>query len=184
MNHISRFDPSRLNVGAIYRNALINGERNVTSGDVNYDMRLDLCKDINKIISEARTGEMKNKKFYLAFYEKADLMLKRALVRTPRISIYRPYPEANSMVFKSLPEDTYFCWEIPERHHMINELNCPDIYPAERLMKWRRWENMQLEYFGFKKNDEGNWVENPFYEGDINITEHKLPDLHVSLHSN
>ena len=30
----------------------------------------------------------------------------------------------------------------------------------------KRWENLQLEYFGFTKDEEGNWIENKLYRGD------------------
>ena len=32
-----------------------------------------------------------------------------------------------------------------------------------RVEMIKRWENIQLEYFGFMKDDEGNWVENQLY---------------------
>ena len=42
----------------------------------------------------------------------------------------------------------------------------PELYPQEQIQMIKRWENIQLEYFGFKKDDEGNWVENELYRGD------------------
>jgi len=53
---------------------------------------------------------------------------------------------------------------------MINMLNTPELrikpWEQEELHLFRHWENLRLEYFGFKKNDEGEWEENPLYNGD------------------
>ena len=46
---------------------------------------------------------MNGKPFYLAIYEKYDLMLKKGLVRIRKITKYRPYPEQDSMVFHVYP---------------------------------------------------------------------------------
>ena len=72
---------------------------------------------------------------------------------------------------------------MPERQEMVNELNNPDLYDEERLTKYRKWENMKLDYFGFMKNDEGNWIENPLYRGDTLISQHTDRQTTVSLAS-
>src|SRR5579863_3052113 len=94
----SRIDPSRDTAGKIYRDAQINAEKGVIIGDVNHEIKKDLVKDINEAI-EAGAKEMGSKPFYVAIYEKYDLMLKRALVRIRKVTKYRPYPEQDSMVF-------------------------------------------------------------------------------------
>jgi hypothetical protein len=166
MEHQSKIDPSRETVGKIYRDAQINAEEGVVIGDVNHEIKKDLVKDINEAI-EAGTKEMGDKPFYLAIYEKYDLMLKRGLVRIRKITKYRPYPEQDSMVFHVYPGGTvYFCWELPHRSQMMNILMNSNLYPPEQVQMIKRWENIQLEYFGFKKDDEGNWVENELFRGD------------------
>lgn len=166
MENQSKIDASRQTAGAIYRDAQINGERGVVIGDVNHEIKKDLVKDINEAI-EAGQKEMGEKPFYLAIYEKYDLMLKRGLVRIRKITKYRPYPEQDSMVFHVFPGgDVYFCWELPHRTQMLNVLMSIDLYDPEYVQMLRRWENFQLEYFGFKKDDDGNWVENELYRGD------------------
>lgn len=166
MEHKSHFDPSRQTVGTIYRDAQINGEKGVVIGDVNYEIKKDLVKDINEAI-EKGSKEMPGKPFYLAIYEKYDLMLKKGLVRIRKITKYRPYPEQDMMAFHIYPNgDVYFCWELPHRSAMMNILNNPDLFPPERIDQIRRWENLQLEYFGFTKDEEGNWIENKLYRGD------------------
>ena len=45
----------------------------------------------------------------------------------------------------------------------------------KQVSKIRQWENLQLEYFGFTKDENGNWVENKMYRGDtiMKPPEHK-----------
>lgn len=167
MNNKSNIDPSRNTVGSIYRDAQINGERGVVIGDVNHEITKDLVKDINEAIEQG-TKEMEGKPFYLAIYEKYDLMLKRGLVRIRKITKYRPYPEQDMMCFHVYPNgDVYFCWELPHRSQMMNILMSPDLFDQSRVQLIKRWENLQLEYFGFTKDDEGNWIENKLYRGDF-----------------
>jgi len=166
MEHKSLIDPTRNTVGSIYRDAQLNGERGVVIGDVNHEIVKDLVTDINEAIAQG-TKEMEGKPFYLAIYEKYDLMLKKGLVRIRKITKYRPYPEQDTMVFHVYPGGkVYFCWELPHRTQMMNILMSPDLFPPERVQMIKRWENLQLEYFGFKKDENGNWVENELYRGD------------------
>lgn len=163
----SHIDPSRNTAGSIYRDAQINGERGVIIGDVNYEIKKDLVKDINEAIEQGQK-EMGDKPFYLAIYEKYDLMLKRGLVRIRKITKYRPYPEQDMMAFHIYPNgDVYFCWELPHRSQMMNILMSPDLFDPNHVDLIRKWENLQLEYFGFTKDAEGNWVENMLYCGDF-----------------
>lgn len=167
MEHQSKIDPTRKTAGAIYRDAQMNGERGVVIGDVNHEITKDLVKDINEAIEQG-TKEMEGKAFYLAIYEKYDLMLKRGLVRIRKITKYRPYPEQDMMCFHVYPNgDVYFCWELPHRSQMMNILMSPDLFDQSRVEMIKRWENLQLEYFGFTKDEEGNWVENKLYRGDF-----------------
>lgn len=166
MEFISKLDPTRETAGKIYRDAQINGEQGVVIGDVNYEITKDLVKDINEAIEQG-TKEMEGKPFYLAIYEKYDLMLKRGHVRLRNITKYRPYPEQDMMAFHIYPGgDVYFCWELPHRTQMMNIIMNPDLYDPERIQQLKRWENLQLEYFGFKKDEKGNWIENELYRGD------------------
>jgi hypothetical protein len=168
MEYQSKIDPTRQTAGAIYREAQINGERGVVIGDVNHEIKKDLVKDINEAIQAGRNhADFVGKPFYLAFYEKYDLMLKKGLVRISKITKYRPYPEQDTMVFHVFPnDDVYFCWELPHRSQMVNIVMNPDFYPPEQVLMIKRWENIQLEYFGFTKDENGNWVENKLYRGD------------------
>jgi len=169
MDLTSSIDPTRNTVGSIYRDAQINGEKGVVIGDVTHEIKKDLVKDINEAIEQG-SKEMGNKPFYLAIYEKYDLMLKKGLVRIRKITKYRPYPEQDMILFHIYPNgDVYFCWELPHRTQMINILMNPGLYDEEQVKQIKRWENLQLEYFGFTKDSEGNWVENTFFRGDFLI---------------
>jgi len=169
MDLTSSIDPTRNTVGSIYRDAQINGEKGVVIGDVNHEIKKDLVKDINEFIEAGRKHpDFIGKPFYLAFYEKYDLMLKKGLVRIPKITKFRPYPEQDMMLFHVYPsDDVYFCWELPHRSQMINIVMNPDLYPPEQVQLIKRWENIQLEYFGFTKDQDGNWIENTLYRGDF-----------------
>ena len=170
MEYQSKIDPTRETAGKIYRDAQISGEKGVVIGDVNHEITKGLVEDINEAIEQGEK-EMGGKPFYLAIYEKYDLMLKRGLVRLRKITKYRPYPEQDTMVFHVYPGgDVYFCWELPHRTQMMNILMNPDLFDPERVQNLKRWENLQLEYFGFKKDENGNWVENELYRGDHLMT--------------
>lgn len=167
MEFKSNIDPARNTVGSIYRDAQINGERGVVIGDVTHEIKKDLVIDINEAIEQG-CKEMDNKPFYLAIYEKYDLMLKKGLVRIRKITKYRPYPEQDMILFHVYPEgDVYFCWELPHRSQMMNMLMNPNLYEQSQIDLIKRWENLQLEHFGFTKDTEGNWIENILYRGDV-----------------
>ena len=167
MEFKSYIDASRNTVGSIYRDAQINGEKGVVIGDVNHEIKKDLVKDINEAIEKGQK-QMGDKPFYVAIYEKYDLMLKKGLVRIPKVTKYRPYPEQDMMLFHVYPNnDVYFCWELPHRSQMMNILMNPGLYDQNQVDQIKRWENLQLEYFGFTKDENGNWVENMLYRGDF-----------------
>lgn len=182
MEYQSIIDPTRKTAGAIYRDAQINGEKGVVIGDVNHEIKKDLVNDINEAIEEGEK-QMNGKPFYLAIYEKYDLMLKKGLVRIRKITKYRPYPEQDSMVFHVYPGGTvYFCWELPHRTQMINILMNPDLYDRDYVLTLKRWENLQLEYFGFKKDEDGNWIENELFRGDHLMGDKEVEKKPLILH--
>jgi len=179
----SSIDPTRETAGKIYRDAQIKGEKGVVIGDVNHEIKKDLVHDINEAIEEGEK-QMNGKPFYLAIYEKYDMMLKRGLVRIRKITKYRPYPEQDTMVFHVYPGGTvYFCWELTHRSQMMNVLMNPGLYDPEYVLLMKRWENLQLEYFGFKKDENGNWVENELFRGDhlMGEPQKKKPSVNLIL---
>ena len=171
MENVSRFDSSRKTVGAIYRDAQFNGEKQIITGDMNYELRKSLVDDLNDTIQQG-TLDFDNRPFYITVHEKRDLQMPNAFIRRMIKTLYRPYPEDDTLVFKIIPycNDVYFCWELPHRTNMLNMLACPDLYDHEQLQKYRHWENMRLEHFGFMKGEMGNWKENPMYRGDTIVS--------------
>jgi len=183
MNNQSRYDPSRKTVGAIYRDAQFSGDKQVICGDMNYEMRKSLVDDLNETVVKG-SKDFGGRPFYITVHEKRDLQMKNAFIRRMIKTKYRPYPEDDTLVFKVNPytNDVYFCWELPHRTNMLNMLACPDLYDAAQLQKYRHWEAMRLEYFGFMKNEEGNWVSNPMYRGDTVVSAKQQDVAPVSMH--
>lgn len=183
MQNQSLYDSSRKTVGAIYNDAQRYGEKQVITGDMNYELRKSLAEDLNDTIKQGYI-DFGRIPFYITVHEKRDLQMKNSFIRRMIKTPYRPYPEDDTLVFNIIPytDEVYFCWELPHRTNMINMLNCPDIYDPTILDRFRRWENMQLEYFGFMKDQEGNWKENPLYQGDTLVSIKKPDDCSVSMH--
>ncbi len=172
MENQSLYDKNRKTVGAIYRDAQFNGEKQIITGDMNYELRKSLCEDLNDTIEQG-SKDFEGKVFYITVHEKRDLQMPNAFIRRMIKTVYRPYPEDDTLVFKVIPKTNavFFCWELPHRTNMVNMLSCPEIYDAAILAKFRQWENLELEHFGFCKDDMGNWKENPFYAGDLLLEE-------------
>jgi len=188
MENRSLIDPTRKTVGSIYRDAQMNGERGVIIGDVNYEMRKSLVVDLNETIVRG-TEEFEGRLFYITVYEKKDLQMKNALIRRLIKTKYRPYPEADTMVYKVVPSsnEIFFCWNLPARFEMINMLNTPELRPKqheqEELQMFRHWEHDRLEYYGFTKDDMGNWKANPLFCGDLLISKANPEEKTVSMHT-
>src|SRR5271155_5691742 len=98
----SAYDPSRKTVGAIYRDAkLANSEDRIECGDLTREIMPSLVDDINQLVSDmANKDEWRNREFYVTVHENKDLampnMIKRRLVKT----LFRPWPEDDTIVFR------------------------------------------------------------------------------------
>ncbi len=167
----------RETVGTIYKNAQFSGEKQVITGDMNYELRKSLVEDLNETIVQG-TIEFENKPFYITVHEKKDLQMKSAILRRMIKSKYRPYPEDDTLVFYVVPlyNQVYFCWCLPHWTEMNNILNAKELYEntsdgKQYVGRIRAWKNMQLEHFGFSKTEDGNWTANPYYEGDLLLKE-------------
>lgn len=184
MENQSKYDKSRKTVGAIYRDAQLYGERQLITGDMNYELRKSLVDDLNDTVKQG-TIDFEHAPFYITVHEKRDLQMPNAFIRRMIKTKYRPYPEDDTLVFRVIPfaQEIYFCWELPHRSNMLNMLNAQELFDPKDIQKIKRWENMQLEYFGFMKNEEGNWKENPLYSGDelVSLTHEKAQI--ISMHS-
>ena len=105
----------------------------------------------------------------------------KAFVRRLVKTLYRPYPECDTSVYKVIPylNEVYFCWELPHRNIMLNMFASQEIQDPRDIAIYRAWEDMRLEHFGFMKDENGNWKENPFYDHDQCITGKKETQVTV-----
>jgi len=160
MEFQSQFDPSRQNVGAIYLDAQKNGEKFVTVGDMTNELMSSLVEDLNNAIA---SNPFDGKPFYIAIHEKKDLQMKNALHRRMYSTLYRPYPEDDTVVFWFDPAttETKFCWCLPHHAEMHNILHSVDLYHKDLVADVKAWKNYDLYHFGFTKNELGNWMANP-----------------------
>lgn len=166
----------RETVGSIYSEAQRRGERQVITGDMNYEMRKSLVEDLNDTIVQGNK-EFEGKPFYITVHEKKDLQMKSALLRRMIKTKYRPYPEDDTLVFHVNPlyNDISFCWCLPHWSEMDNVLMNKDLFDTQYVGRIRAWKNIHLEHFGFCKNEEGNWMANPHYRGDQLMKEKGSP---------
>lgn len=163
MEFQSQFDPSRQNVGAIYLDAQKTGEKHVTVGDMTNELMSSLVEDLNNAIT---SNPFEGKPFYITIHEKKDLQMKNAIHRRMYTTLYRPYPEDDTVVFWVDPVtyDTRFCWCLPHHTDMPNILNAVDLYHKDMVADVKAWKNMDLYHFGFVKDEIGKWMANPSWE--------------------
>jgi hypothetical protein len=157
----SRFD-DRDTVGKIYRDAAINNtETKITVGDLTNEILSSLVEDLNDTID---SKPYDNKKpYYICVHDKKDLVMKRAIIRSIQASIYRPWPEDDTTVFHVDPvlNEVRFCWCIPHNTEIMNILANENLYDSDLVNRLKAWRAVDLHYFGFRKNDQGEWEGNP-----------------------
>lgn len=168
MKNQSKYDPTRKTVGAIYRDAQFNGEKQIITGDMNYELRKSLTEDVNDTIKQG-TIDFEGRPFYITVHEKRDLQMPNAFLRRMIKTVYRPYPEDDTLVFHIIPytNQVFFCWELPHWSNMDNILNNEMLYPRETVEEIRAWKRIDLHHFGFMKDEMGNWKENPNWKDQL-----------------
>src|SRR5262249_10129866 len=106
-------------------------------------------------------------------YEKRDYIMSDVFRRNLYRTLYRPYPEPDSLVFwRSADRNTIkFCWQLPMKHEMENMLQAPHLFwdREDELRIIRAWKNFDLTQFGFFKDEIGNWHENDKWKGDVDM---------------
>lgn len=159
--NVSQFDPTRPTVGAIYRKAQMEGDiSGAQIGDLTNEMMKSLVDDLNEAIASNPFG---GRPFYVGIYEKKDLQMPNAIVRRIFKTLYRPYPEDDSMVFWTDPRsnETRFCWCLPHWTEMYTVMNNELLYDERYVQEIKAWRAVDLTYFGFVKNEIGQWMPNP-----------------------
>jgi hypothetical protein len=162
MQNQSHFDPSRKTIGAIYNDAAANNtDKFITNGDLTNEIQSSLVEDINETIASKPFGE---RSYYIGIYEKKDLQMPRAIQRKVQCTLYRPYPEDDSLVFfvDMAVNEVLFCWCLPHWSEMDNILENHYLYEKEYVSQITDWKRNQLENFGFVKVGLGEeWAANP-----------------------
>ena len=155
----SKKDPTRENVGKIYSDAQKTKER-VEVGDMKREMMKSLVDDLNECL---KSNPFQDRPFYCNVYEKKDLQMKNAILRRLYVTVYRPWPEDDTMVFWMNPKssEVRFCWCLPHWAEMDNILNNAMLYDNELVSKIVSWKYMNYAPFGFVKDALGNWISNP-----------------------
>lgn len=167
----SQYDPTRKTVGAIYRDAKIaNSEDRIETGDMTRELTESLVDDINNCIQETcKEGIWQGRDFFITVHEAKDLampnMVKRRLIRT----VYRPWPEDDTMVFRinASRSEVRYCWVLPHHTEMQNILQNHNLYNQEYVNDIINWTCFNMEHFGFVKVGIGDqWGMNPSWPFD------------------
>lgn len=168
----------RPTVGAIYRNAQIHGEKTpITVGDMTNELMSSLVCDLNDTIQSKPFGGECD--YYITVHEKKDLQMPKAILRRMITTKYRPYPEDDTLVFKvSRNGDIRFCWCLPHWSEMDNMLANSNLFDFEMVEEIRAWKNLNLQHFGFKKDEMGHWIANEFYQ-DKKLSEYYKKPLKI-----
>lgn len=158
MENQSKYDPSRKTVGAIYRDAALNNtDEYVTNGDLTNELMSSLVTDLNETIESKPYGD---KPFYICVHEKKDLQMPRCILRRMITTLYRPYPEDDTLVFSVNPvsNEILFCWCLPHWSEMDNVLANPNLHDKNYVAEIKAWKNIDLYHFGFVKDENGEWI--------------------------
>lgn len=170
MDNQSAYDPTRKTVGAIYRDAQLNNkEDHIEVGDMSRELMSSLVTDLNDtIVSDPHEGQ----EFYITVHESKDLMMPKLIRRRMLTSVYRPYPEDDTVVFWVNPKTNQvkFCWCLPHWSEMDNIIACSNLFEREHVEEVKAWKREDLFFFGFKKDEMGNWIANENWKGDRDLS--------------
>lgn len=140
----------RETVGTQYLDAQKNSTEGLLIGDIGVSMVSGLVDDLNEAIE---SNPFEGKDFYLSVVEERDLQMKNAIKRRIFQSVYRPYPEDNTLVFKVSPKQArvFYCWDIPHHSEFFNILSNQELYDHTYVQNIKNWVNNDLSNFGFIK---------------------------------
>lgn len=170
----SIYDPTRENIGKIYRDLQMKGAENpeyIEIGDMSRELTTSLIEDINEAI---QNFDKREKPYYLMVEEKRDLQMKNAIARRIHYFGYRPWPEDNTTVFWKDPklQELRFCWCLPHWAEMDNTLLHEAEFEPEYIHKIKSWKEFDLKPFGFYHHEELKWIPNPNHK-DVPIEQFK-----------
>ena len=158
VNNQSTIDPSRKTVGAMYRDAALkNSESFVVAGDLAHELMNSLVDDLNEAIA---SDPFEGRPFYITIYEKKDLQMPRAILRRLYKTLYRPYPEDDTIVYYINPKFNIskHLWTLPHWSEMDNVLMNFAQYPKDYINDIKAWRSFNLPHFGFEWSNRGVWA--------------------------
>jgi hypothetical protein len=141
---MSLYDPSRKTVGALYRDLQMKEKREqVTVGDMTNELQSSLVVDLNETIESKPHGD---RDFYITVHESKDLQMPSLIRRRMLTSIYRPYPEDDTLVFWSSPKscDVRFCWCLPHWSEMDNMLMNESLFEPDLIKEIKAWKKSKV----------------------------------------
>ena len=141
---------NRETVGSTYLEAQKDSTKGYSLIDFNNPMTKGLIEDLNDTIE---SDPFEGRPFYINIVEERDLQMKNAFKRRIFKSIYRPYPEDNTLVFYTEPkaQKTYFCWQMPHHSEFYNIFSNFTLYAGDYIRKLREWTDNNLSNYGFIK---------------------------------
>lgn len=154
-------------VGTIYLEAQKNSISGLTVRDIGEEMVTSLIEDLNTAIaSDPFDGKM----FYVNVVEHFDLQMKKALKRRIFKSLFRPYPEDNTLVFKVEPATNmvWYCWDLPHHSESWNILSNEHWYPPEYVEMIKDYKRNDLSRFGFVKVSMNSSQVEEYAEKEVN----------------
>jgi hypothetical protein len=163
-------------VGKIYRDAALSAKEGdtVENGDLTRELMSSLVCDLNDTI---QSNPYEGRPFYITIHEKKDLQMPRAILRRMITTVYRPFPEDDTIVYWANPttNETKFCWCLPHWGEMENMLANSNFYAREMIDQIRDYRNENYWSFGFKKDQMGNWIVNEaFKDADLKEAVHEV----------
>tara|TARA_R110002126_G_scaffold4874_3_gene25131 strand:+ start:152 stop:685 length:534 start_codon:yes stop_codon:yes gene_type:complete len=156
----SKYD-DRDTVGGIYLKAQTDSCEGLVVQDIGTEMAQSLVDDLNDTIA---SDPFEGRPFFVSVVEERDLQMKNAIKRRMFKTVYRPYPEDNTLVFYVDPKTgkVCFCWDVPHHSEMFNVLSNFTQYDHKYIRMIREWQNNNLTNFGFEKTMDGeHWIPNP-----------------------
>lgn len=164
----SRYDPTRKTVGAIALEARKNTTP-IECGDMTREVIKSLVDDLNERI---KSNPFEGRPFYITVVEKKDMQMPNAIHRSLNATLYRPYPENNTIVFHWDPSSNILklCWTLPHWSEMDNMLVNNELFNAKMVKDIYNWKLVNLPYFGFSSNDQGVPFDNGIYNNDQILT--------------
>mgnify|MGYP001565764803 CR=1 FL=1 len=165
-------------VGTIALDAALHGERGVCAGDMGHELMPGLVEDLNNVIA---SDPYNGNEFYITIHETKDAQIPNLIRRRMVTSLYRPFPEVNTSVWRTNPkaQKTWFCWSLPHWSIFEQCLVNPEHYGEEQIADIKAFKTEQNEHFGFAKVGKGWLPKEGFQDRDLDGYKPKKENLIV-----